>query len=130
MIDWSMLVNWIITGLLGVVFGTSSAWVAYRYNRKRDDIKWERDRTRREEDWQREQEKLRQQWTHEQQLREEQWKQEKQKQQEQWEHDRELLKAQFQQRLAVRWSRFFDKKRACFKVEFSFPNLLTIAVLL
>jgi len=30
----------------------------------------------------------------------------------------------------VRWSRFFDKKWACFKVEFSFPNLLTIAVLL
>jgi hypothetical protein len=73
MIDWSTFVNWIITGLLGIVFGTGSAWVTYRYNRKRDDTQWERDRKLREEDWQREQQKLKEQWEHEQQTLLQQW---------------------------------------------------------
>ncbi len=99
MIDWATFTNWVITGLLGVVFGTASAWVTYRYNRERDNLRWERDRLSRDSDWRRQQDALQQQWEHEQLVLKQQWEQEGEKQQQQWIHDRELLTAQFEQRL-------------------------------
>jgi len=53
-IDIPTLVNWLATGFIGLFFGIIGAWVAYRYERKRDDIAWEREK-----------EKLRQQFEHE-----------------------------------------------------------------
>jgi len=63
-IDWPLLINWIVSGLIGLVFGVISAWIAYRYERKRDDIAW-----------QREKEKLQQQHRHDQELLEIQFEQ-------------------------------------------------------
>lgn len=76
MIDWPAFANWIITGLLGVLFGTASGWVTYRYQRRQDDIKWEREKELRREDWQREQEKMKQQWEREQAQLRQQWEHE------------------------------------------------------
>jgi hypothetical protein len=53
-IDVPTLVNWIVSGFIGLAFGIISAWVTYRYGRKRDDIAW-----------QREKEKLQRQFEHE-----------------------------------------------------------------
>lgn len=52
--DWTTLVNWIISGVIGFSFGALGAMVKYRFDRKRDDLAWER---RLEE--------LRQQWEYE-----------------------------------------------------------------
>jgi hypothetical protein len=56
-IDVPTLINWITTGFIGLFFGVISAWVVYRYERKRDDITWEREK-----------DKLRQQFEHEKEL--------------------------------------------------------------
>jgi chemotaxis protein histidine kinase CheA len=53
-IDIPTLTNWLATGLIGLFFGVISAWVAYRYERRRDDIAWTREK-----------DKLRQQFEHE-----------------------------------------------------------------
>ena len=42
--DVSTTVNWIISGFIGLIFGIISAWITYRYARKRDDISWEREK--------------------------------------------------------------------------------------
>ena len=56
-IDTPTLVNWIVSGFIGLCFGIISAWVTYRYERKRDDIAWEREK-----------ERLQQQFEHERKL--------------------------------------------------------------
>jgi len=43
-IDWSTLVNWLVTGFIGFMFGALGAFITYRLERRRDDIAWERDR--------------------------------------------------------------------------------------
>jgi len=53
-IDWSTLVNWMVSGLAGLFFGVIGAWTAHRLERRRDDLAW-----------QREQEKMRAEWTKE-----------------------------------------------------------------
>ncbi|RME60109.1 hypothetical protein D6779_02780 [Candidatus Parcubacteria bacterium] len=53
-IDWQTLINWLVSGFVGFIFGIGSSWVTYRYERKRDDIAWEREK-----------EKLKQQFQHE-----------------------------------------------------------------
>ena len=53
-IDISVLINWIISGFIGLFFGIISAWFTHRYEKKRDDIAWEREK-----------EKLKQQFDHE-----------------------------------------------------------------
>lgn len=63
-IDISVLINWIVSGFIGTVFGIFSAWVAYRYERRRDDILWEREK-----------EKLQQQFEHDRQLLEAEFQQ-------------------------------------------------------
>ena len=52
-IDISILINWIASGIIGLIFGIIGSWVAHRYDRKRDDISWEREK-----------EKLQQQFKH------------------------------------------------------------------
>ncbi len=52
-IDTTILVNWIVSGFVGLIFGIISAWITYRYERKRDDAAWEREK-----------EKLQQQFNH------------------------------------------------------------------
>ena len=53
-IDVPTLVKLIVSGFIGLAFGIISAWVTYRYERKRDDIAWEREK-----------EKLQRQFEHE-----------------------------------------------------------------
>lgn len=91
MTNWLMFSNWVITGLLGVLFGTASGWVTYRYQRRQDDIRWEREKEHRREDWQREQEKMKQQW-----------EQEQQKLRQQWEHEKDLRALQFDEQERAR----------------------------
>lgn len=40
--DLATLINWIASEFVTACFATLVAWVTYRYQRKRDDIKWER----------------------------------------------------------------------------------------
>jgi hypothetical protein len=42
-IEIPTLINWIIAGLIGLVFGTASAFFTYRFERRRDDLKWQRE---------------------------------------------------------------------------------------
>jgi len=53
-LDISTLVNWVVSGFIGLVFGVVSAWVTHRYQKERDSITWEREK-----------EKLREQFEHE-----------------------------------------------------------------
>ena len=55
MFDWIILGNLIISAAVGAVFGILGAMVQYRFDRKRDDIAWERKK-----------EELLLQWEHEQ----------------------------------------------------------------
>ena len=57
-IDWSILINWIISGLIGLIFGIAGAWATHRLDRKRDDITWEREKQKLEDNWQHEKELL------------------------------------------------------------------------
>ena len=41
-VDWAMLFNWIIGGFIGAIFGAVAAGIKYRFDRKRDNIEWER----------------------------------------------------------------------------------------
>jgi len=43
-IDIATLVNLIASGFIGFCFGAISTWLKYRYDRKRDDIAWEREK--------------------------------------------------------------------------------------
>lgn len=63
-IDWTILINWIVTGFIGLVFGIIGGYATYRYDRKRDELQWEREIA-----------KLAQQWKHEQEQMEIVWQQ-------------------------------------------------------
>ncbi len=63
-LDISTLVNWMVSGFIGLIFGLVTAWVTHRYQRKRDDIAWEREK-----------EKLQEQFEHEKRLLELQFQQ-------------------------------------------------------
>lgn len=56
------MVDWLISGSIGLVFGLFSAWVAYRFQRRRDDIAWAREKL-----------KLQEQFAHEKELLERQF---------------------------------------------------------
>jgi hypothetical protein len=45
-IDVPTLMNWVISGCIGFFFGVALAWVRFRYERKRDDINWEREKAK------------------------------------------------------------------------------------
>lgn len=51
-IDWVVSMNWVISGLIGLIFGIIGGWATYRFDRKRDDIAWERDKQRIQDEWQ------------------------------------------------------------------------------
>lgn len=53
-IDLSTLINWIISGLIGLIFGVIGTALKYRFDRQRDDFAWERKL-----------EEMRRQWEHE-----------------------------------------------------------------
>ena len=42
-LDLPNLINWIVAGLIGFVFGAVSALLTYRLERRRDDLKWQRE---------------------------------------------------------------------------------------
>lgn len=46
LIDSRTLASWIVSGLIGVIFGAISAWVTFRLERRRDDIQWEREKSK------------------------------------------------------------------------------------
>ncbi|MEM4234688.1 MAG: hypothetical protein QXU75_06040 [Candidatus Methanomethylicaceae archaeon] len=64
LLDIGTLVNWLVSGFIGLIFGIGSAWVTYRYQRRRDDIAWEREK-----------EKLREQFEHDKRMLEQQFQQ-------------------------------------------------------
>jgi len=49
--DWATLVNWLISGFIGLGFGTIGAWMAHHFQRQRDDVAWERERSKLQEQW-------------------------------------------------------------------------------
>jgi hypothetical protein len=57
-IDTSTLVNWLVSGLIGLVLGFASAWVTHRYQRQRDDVGWEREKAKLEEQFEHDKEML------------------------------------------------------------------------
>ena len=42
--DLPTLINWLASGFIGFVFGIAGTWVTYRYERRRDDIAWKREK--------------------------------------------------------------------------------------
>jgi hypothetical protein len=99
--NWATLINWIVTGLLGVIFGAASAWVAYRYQRKRDDIKWKREKEQRQEELQQYKEKRLEEWQQAQKTMQIQWEHEQQELRKKWDHDKDLLFIQSEERLKL-----------------------------
>jgi len=57
-IDWILSMNWIISGFIGLLFGIIGGWATYRFDRKRDDIAWEREKQRIQDEWQHQRELL------------------------------------------------------------------------
>lgn len=57
-IDWALLIHWVTSGFIGLVFGIIGGWVTYRRDRTRDDIAWQREKQRFQEDWQHQKELL------------------------------------------------------------------------
>jgi len=55
-LDMQLISNWIISGLIGLLFGIISAWVTHRYERKRDDISWEHEKVKLGQQFQQEKE--------------------------------------------------------------------------
>ncbi len=53
-IDWSLIINWIVSGLIGAFFGALGIWIAYGFNRKRDDTNWKRQIEQEQNEWKRE----------------------------------------------------------------------------
>ncbi|HNE04759.1 MAG TPA: hypothetical protein PLT08_09595 [Anaerolineales bacterium] len=42
--DLTLLINWVTSGFIGLIFGLISASVTYRYEKKRDEKAWEREK--------------------------------------------------------------------------------------
>lgn len=61
-IDWGTLINWVVTGLIGLIFGVIGGYVTYRFDRKRDDLLWERERAKLEQQWKHEREQMELVW--------------------------------------------------------------------
>lgn len=57
-VDWTLLINWTISGFIGLVFGVIGGWVTYQRDRHRDDIAWQREKQKVQEDWQHQKELL------------------------------------------------------------------------
>lgn len=57
-VDWALLTNWIISGLIGLLFGLIGGWVTYRFDRNRDDIAWQREKQKIQDDWRHQKELL------------------------------------------------------------------------
>ncbi len=61
-IDWGLLVNWIVSGLVGLTFGIIGGYATYRFQRIRDDIQWDREKAKLEQEWKHEVEKMETGW--------------------------------------------------------------------
>jgi hypothetical protein len=51
-IDWALLTNWIVSGLIGLLFGLVGGYFTYKLEQKRDDIKWQREKHQLKLEWQ------------------------------------------------------------------------------
>ncbi len=56
--DWALLINWVTSGFIGLVFGIIGGWVTYRRDRRRDDIAWQKEKQKFQEDWEHQKELL------------------------------------------------------------------------
>lgn len=110
-IDTQTLTNWFVPAFLGLCIGVVTAWFAYRYERRRDDIAWEREKIKRREDWEQELETLRLQWAKDEEKVRQQLEQEQQKLRQQLEHERDLVILQSQQRLKEIEQQFLQQDR-------------------
>lgn len=61
-VDWGLLVNWIITGAVGLVFGVIGGYATYRFDRKRDDLRWQREKLNLKDQWEYDKEQLEIAW--------------------------------------------------------------------
>ena len=61
-IDWALLINWLVTGFIGLLFGVIGGYVTYRQERKRDDIKWAREKEQLELSWKHDKEQMELSW--------------------------------------------------------------------
>jgi SOS-response transcriptional repressor LexA len=55
-VDWGLLINWIVSGVIGLICGIGGGYVTYRLDRRRDDLQWQRERLKLEEQWKHERE--------------------------------------------------------------------------
>ncbi len=80
-IDWSILINWLASGLINLVYavfgGLIGGWFVHYLERKRDDLRWHRER-----------DMLAQQWEHDKAVLDEQWQ-----------HQRQVMELEYQNRL-------------------------------
>lgn len=56
--DWSLLINWLVSGIIGLLFGVALAYATYRLQRVRDEIAWEREKVKMTTEWEHEREKI------------------------------------------------------------------------
>ncbi len=57
-IDWALLINWLVTGFIGLFFGVIGGYLTYRLERKRDDIRWAREKEQLELSWKHDKEQM------------------------------------------------------------------------
>ena len=58
-IDTPTLINWIVSGLIAFIFGAISTWLAYGFQKRREDIAWNREKERMQHQFQNDVERLR-----------------------------------------------------------------------
>lgn len=63
-IDWTQVINWIVSGAIGLLFGIIGGYITYKFERKRDDIQWEREKLKLEQQWKQEREQSEIIWQH------------------------------------------------------------------
>lgn len=91
----SALINLLTTGMIGFVFGVASTWVAHLYQRKRDDIAWQREKEKLQQQFQRDNIA----WHHEKEKLQQQFQHDEEKLKQQFQHDKDLLEMGYQQKL-------------------------------
>lgn len=61
-IDVSILVNWMISGLIGLCFGIIGAYVAHKLAKTRDDLQWEHEKLKLEQQFKHDREQMEVVW--------------------------------------------------------------------
>jgi hypothetical protein len=94
-LDTASILNWAISGLIGLIFGAIGSWYTHRLQLSREKLAWQREKERLQEDKNREREML----------------------QERFEQEKILLKLKFQQEVLEREKQFASQQSSQVRAE-------------